>query len=85
MNGDCGKIPSGAVYVATTGPETPTPTMDTMPEYVAINGVTEGAGGLSPVPPSAPPPEGGAQQTPVYPLAQLKQMLSQQLEYYFSR
>lgn len=79
MNGDVGKLPSGVVY--STTPDSGVP-MGAVPDYVAVNGVTEGAEGLSPVPPSAPP-ENGAQHT--YPLTQLKQMLSQQLEYYFSR
>lgn len=79
MNGDVGKLPSGAVY--STTPEI-TSSMGTVPDYVAVNGVAEGAEGPSPGPPSAPP-DNGAQ--PAYPLPQLKQMLSQQLEYYFSR
>lgn len=44
-----------------------------------MNGVSEAQEG---------PPEGSnshQQQPPAYPLPQLKQMLSQQLEYYFSR
>ncbi|KAI4471722.1 lupus la protein-related [Holotrichia oblita] len=80
MNGDVGKLPSGAVY--STTPEI-TATIATVPDYVAVNGVAEGAEGPSPGPPSAPPDNNGAQ--PAYALPQLKQMLSQQLEYYFSR
>lgn len=79
MNGDVGKLPSGAVY--STTPETGTQ-VGAMPEFVAVNGVAEGAEGLSPVQSSAPPEN--ASQTAL-PLPQLKQMLSQQLEYYFSR
>lgn len=79
MNGDVGKLPSGAVY--TTTPDNGAQ-LGAQQEYVAVNGVTEGAEGLSPGPPSAPP-DNGAQHA--YPLSQLKQMLSQQLEYYFSR
>ncbi|KAJ8967894.1 hypothetical protein NQ314_002585, partial [Rhamnusium bicolor] len=79
MNGDVGKLPSGAVY--STTPE-PGAAMGTHPEYVAVNGVAEGAEGPSPNPPSAP--QDNASQS-AYPLPQLKQMLSQQLEYYFSR
>lgn len=76
MNGDVGKLPSGAVY--STAPETGGQ-VGAMPEYVAVNGVAEGAEGLSPssVPPDVP--------HSTLPMAQLKQMLSQQLEYYFSR
>lgn len=77
MNGDVGKLPSGAVY--TTTPDTGAP-MAALPDYcVAVNGVAEGAEGLSPMSPSAP------QDPSAYSLPQLKQMLSQQLEYYFSR
>lgn len=80
MNGDIQKLSSGTVVYSTT-PE-PNVSMGAIPEYVPVNGVTEGAEGLSPVAPSAPR-DNGTQQT--YPLHQLKQMLSQQLEYYFSR
>lgn len=79
MNGDVGKLPSGAVYSATPEPST---AMGTHPDYVAVNGVAEGAEGPSTIPPSAP--QDNASQS-AYPLPQLKQMLSQQLEYYFSR
>uniref|UniRef100_V5GQ78 La-related protein n=2 Tax=Anoplophora glabripennis TaxID=217634 RepID=V5GQ78_ANOGL len=79
MNGDVGKLPSGAVYSATPEPGT---AMGTHPDYVAVNGVAEGAEGPSTIPPSAP--QDNASQS-AYPLPQLKQMLSQQLEYYFSR
>lgn len=78
MNGDVGKLPSGAVYTTTT-PDTGAP-IAALPDYcVAVNGVAEGAEGLSPMSPSAP------QDPSTYTLPQLKQMLSQQLEYYFSR
>lgn len=78
MNGDVGKLPSGAVY-----PTTPDAgaAMAAHPDYVAVNGVTEGTEGPSPVPPSVPHDAISS----AYPLPQLKQMLSQQLEYYFSR
>lgn len=77
MNGDVGKLPSGAVY--TTTPETGASMGSS--EYVALNGVAEGAEGLNPVPPSAPQDNASS----AFSLPQLKQMLSQQLEYYFSR
>ncbi|XP_065160703.1 la-related protein 4 isoform X2 [Atheta coriaria] len=76
MNGDVGKLPSGAVF--STTPDS-TGIVAATSEYL-VNGVAEGAEGQSPVPPSAPADSG-----PAYPLPQLKQMLSQQLEYYFSR
>lgn len=79
MNGDVGKLPSGAVY--TTTPDTDSSVVGA-PEYVAVNGITEGAEGLGPTSPSAP------QDVPsqsACSLPQLKHMLSQQLEYYFSR
>lgn len=80
MNGDIQKLSSGAVVYSTT-PES-NPQMGAVPEYVPVNGVTEGAEGLSPVAPSAPLDNG----TPTsFSISQLKQMLSQQLEYYFSR
>lgn len=72
MNGDVGKLPSGAVYPA--APETGA----AVPEYVAVNGVAEGAEGLSPSAAADGPHSS-------LPLSELKQMLSQQLEYYFSR
>lgn len=78
MNGDVGKLPSGAVFGTT--PETGA-SMGSLPDYVAVNGVTEGAEGLSPIP--SAPQETASQSA--YPLPKLKQMLSQQLEYYFSR
>lgn len=80
MNGDVGKLPSGAV-VNNSYSEAGT-SIGTMSEYVPINGVTQGAEGSSLAPPSAPQ---DAATNSVYSLPQLKQMLSQQLEYYFSR
>ena len=80
MNGDVGKLPSGAVY--TISPDISSPIVGTVVDYCPINGVVEGAEGLHPGPPSAPSDNGSANS---YPLPQLKQMLSQQLEYYFSR
>ncbi|XP_018323017.1 la-related protein CG11505 isoform X2 [Agrilus planipennis] len=79
MNGDVGKLPSGAVYTANSEIAAST---DSVPQYVTLNGVAEGAEGLSSTQPSAPSDNGT--QTNL-PLPQLKQMLSQQLEYYFSR
>ncbi|XP_072397103.1 uncharacterized protein Larp4B isoform X3 [Diabrotica undecimpunctata] len=79
MNGDVGKVPSGVVF--STTPESSS-AMGTHPDYVAVNGVAEGAEGPSPLTPSAP--QENASQS-AYPLPQLKQMLAQQLEYYFSR
>ncbi|GLV42787.1 La-related protein 4B [Carabus blaptoides fortunei] len=83
MNGDIGKLPSGAVYATT--PESGAPVGPTT-DYSTLNGAAEGAegfvsplGGLSPVPSTAPP------DSSIIPLEQLKQMLSSQLEYYFSR
>lgn len=83
MNGDIGKLPSGAVYATT--PESGAPVGPTT-DYSTLNGAAEGAegfisplGGLSPVPSTAPP------DSSTIPLEQLKQMLSSQLEYYFSR
>lgn len=80
MNGDIQKHSPGAV-VYNAAPEQSL-AMGAVPEYVSVNGVTEGAEGLSPLAPSAA--LDNVTQTP-YPLSQLKQMLSQQLEYYFSR
>ncbi|XP_039285897.1 la-related protein Larp4B isoform X1 [Nilaparvata lugens] len=130
MNGDVGKLPSGAVYAATPEPPLPllplatpvpqsTPTVTPITDYSSLNGIVDpsvevgvldGGGSaaleqppppvaapLQPPPPQAemaivPPPGGGA-LSPVagipglsaLPLEQLKQMLSSQLEYYFSR
>ncbi|KAF5280521.1 hypothetical protein FQR65_LT00272 [Abscondita terminalis] len=81
MNGDVGKLPSGAVY--TTTPDCTTSQIGSMSEFVAVNGVTEGAEALSPVPVTAPQDNLSSQIA--LSLPQLKQMLSQQLEYYFSR
>lgn len=83
MNGDIGKLSSGAVY--TTPPESSAP-LGAATDYSTLNGAAEGAegfmsplGGLSPVPSTVP------QDSSTIPLEQLKQMLSSQLEYYFSR
>lgn len=83
MNGDIGKLTSGAVY--STTPE-PVASLGATTDYGTLNGAAEGAegflsplGGLSPVPSSVPP------DSSTIPLEQLKQMLSSQLEYYFSR
>ncbi|XP_017774776.1 PREDICTED: uncharacterized protein LOC108561383 isoform X3 [Nicrophorus vespilloides] len=86
MNGDVGNLPTGAVF-ATAAPDS-AGMQPVVQEFVPVNGVTEGAEGLSPVPPSAPADTGTLhQQQPAsaFTLPQLKQMLSQQLEYYFSR
>ncbi|XP_074033044.1 uncharacterized protein isoform X2 [Leptinotarsa decemlineata] len=77
MNGDHEIVSPGVVDSATPGAA-----MDTHPECSAINGVAEGAEGTSSIPPSAP--QDAASQS-AYSLLELKQMLSQQLEYYFSR
>uniref|UniRef100_A0A1B6KF99 HTH La-type RNA-binding domain-containing protein n=1 Tax=Graphocephala atropunctata TaxID=36148 RepID=A0A1B6KF99_9HEMI len=87
MNGDVGKIPSGAVYTASPEPQTPTPV--SVNDFSTLNGVVEPqetssdvptpSGGSVPEATAAPPP------APGLPLEQLKQMLSSQLEYYFSR
>lgn len=78
MNGDVGKLPSGAVYSATPD----FISIPNQPEYASVNGVTEGAEGSNTNTPSAPP-ENSSQSA--YALPDLRQMLSQQLEYYFSR
>lgn len=82
MNGDVSKLPSGAVY---TTPDCTSAQLgcNTMPEFTTVNGVTEGAEALSPGPLAVP--QENLPQTPALSLPQLKQMLSQQLEYYFSR
>lgn len=83
MNGDIGKLPSGAVY--STTPDAGAP-VGAATDYSTLNGAAEGAegfvspiDGISPVPSAAPPDSSSI------PLEQLKQMLSSQLEYYFSR
>lgn len=87
MNGDVGKVPSGAVFTASPEPHPPTPT----PEFTLLNGGSEvesgSGGGLEPLTESGagPAPEPSADPQPPIPLDQLKQMLSSQLEYYFSR
>ncbi|XP_021926482.1 la-related protein 4 [Zootermopsis nevadensis] len=86
MNGDIGKLPSGAVYPAT--PDPLATTTSTSSEYSSLNGITDSLEtyaqantppGGSPADPNPSGPDGGI------PLEQLKQMLSSQLEYYFSR
>ncbi|KAJ8866017.1 hypothetical protein PR048_033541 [Dryococelus australis] len=81
MNGDVGKLTPGAVYAAT-------PDSLASTDYSLLNGVTEplepytDAGSLPggmPTDPHTPGTDSGI------PLDQLKQMLSSQLEYYFSR
>lgn len=79
MNGDVGKLPSGAVYSTTPDYSI---SIANQSDYVSLNGVTEGAEGPNPITPSAP--QENASHS-AYPLPELKQMLSQQLEYYFSR
>lgn len=86
MNGDIGKLPSGAVYPATPDPLATAASTST--DYSSLNGVADSLEtyaqastppGGSPADPNPPGPDGGI------PLDQLKQMLSSQLEYYFSR
>lgn len=99
MNGDIGKLSSGAV---STVPELVN-AVGTATDYATLNGTTETTvttattegfmspiGGLSPVPQSQAPSQhdAGTINQPTQaniPLEQLKQMLSSQLEYYFSR
>lgn len=96
MNGDVGKLPSGAVYPATPEPlAAPTSTTD----YSTLNGVVDpletysdvaappGGSAAEPPPSSEPTPATVPTPTSAHgiPLDQLKQMLSSQLEYYFSR
>ncbi|XP_023722923.1 la-related protein Larp4B isoform X4 [Cryptotermes secundus] len=86
MNGDIGKLPSGAVYPATPDPLATAASTST--DYSTLNGITDSLEtyaqtstppGGSPTDPNPSGPGGGI------PLDQLKQMLSSQLEYYFSR
>lgn len=86
MNGDIGKLPSGAVYP--TVPDPLVTTASTSTDYSSLNGITDSLEtyaqtsippGGSPTDPNPSGPGGGI------PLDQLKQMLSSQLEYYFSR
>ncbi|KAK2588881.1 hypothetical protein KPH14_001745 [Odynerus spinipes] len=90
MNGDIGKLPPGAVYPAT--PETLGPVTVAVEsnasniEYGIMNGTQSGneltidAGDVS-----TPPTTMADMSASGIPLDQLKQMLSSQLEYYFSR
>lgn len=94
MNGDIAKIASGTVPAV---PDLHT-AVGTATDYATLNGTTENIntaqdtgfmspmGGLSPVPQQQPPshPQEQSPQANI-PLEQLKQMLSSQLEYYFSR
>jgi len=88
MNGDIGKIPSGAVY--TVSPEPQASPSSGLNDFSTINGVVDPQEGScdaptpsgGSVPETSPAPDSG---TPGLPLDQLKQMLSSQLEYYFSR
>lgn len=99
MNGDVGKLPSGAVYSST--PESSVGGTTTS-DYNMVNGsmavsagemVNEAGGGgggggsyigsnLEGMPPTTVPSQSDHSSIP---LDQLKQMLSSQLEYYFSR
>ncbi|XP_072154181.1 uncharacterized protein [Bemisia tabaci] len=88
MNGDIAKVPSGAVYPAT--PDPLTVTQPSAPNYSALNGVVESTESVSETRAAhGAQPGGGAEPSPSsesgLPLDQLKQMLSSQLEYYFSR
>ncbi|XP_075230106.1 la-related protein 4B isoform X5 [Lycorma delicatula] len=107
MNGDVGKLPSGAVFSATPEPlATPQTasaqpaTTNTITDFSVLNGVVESplegysdvpggsASELPPAPEQAPVPvhaPAAAVPSSGLPLDQLKQMLSSQLEYYFSR
>ncbi|BES98276.1 Hypothetical protein NTJ_11091 [Nesidiocoris tenuis] len=88
MNGDVAKVPSGAVYSATPEPHASSPTTD----FNLLNGVAEpldsySDGGALPLGGQAPPETVVPDANQPSPIAidQLKQMLSSQLEYYFSR
>ncbi|KAL1117218.1 hypothetical protein AAG570_004545 [Ranatra chinensis] len=84
MNGDVAKLPSGAVYAATPESHAPSPTAD----FSIINGIgdpTDSVVSEAQPPPPPPPPLHSDPNGPSMPIDQLKQMLSSQLEYYFSR
>ncbi|XP_067003408.1 la-related protein 4 isoform X6 [Anabrus simplex] len=85
MNGDIGKLPSGAVYPTT--PDSLATAASTSSDYSSLNGLTESLETY--VQASSPPGGSLADPSPGsdagIPLDQLKQMLSSQLEYYFSR
>lgn len=87
MNGDVSKQQSGAVYSTTPDSSGNVGSLGVSDYMPTLNGVAEGAEGLNLIPSSAPQDNASQQQQqqPAYPLPQLKQMLSQQLEYYFSR
>lgn len=83
MNGDIGKLPSGAVFATTPEPGAP---IGPATDYSTLNGATEGAEGfVSPLDGISPVPSTAPSESSTIPLEQLKQMLSSQLEYYFSR
>ncbi|XP_026462973.1 uncharacterized protein LOC113365673 isoform X2 [Ctenocephalides felis] len=84
MNGDIGKLPSGVVY--NTAPESLGPSLGSgvSGEYSAINGSPEGTECFLEPSDGSSPPASGTDVTAM-PIDQLKQMLSTQLEYYFSR
>ncbi|XP_054274575.1 la-related protein 4-like [Macrosteles quadrilineatus] len=99
MNGDVGKIPSGAVYAASPEPQAPPPpasvsatTAESVNDFSTLNGVVDPQETFSdgaapeggPAPATSPPATAENTQSSI-PLDQLKQMLSSQLEYYFSR
>ncbi|XP_049828482.1 la-related protein 4-like isoform X17 [Schistocerca gregaria] len=85
MNGDIGKLPSGAVYPAT--PDSLATTATTSSDFSSLNGLGDSLETY--VQDSSPPGGSLADPSPGsdagIPLDQLKQMLSSQLEYYFSR
>nr|CAD7570427.1 unnamed protein product [Timema californicum] len=86
MNGDIGKLPSGAVYSAT--PDSLPTAASAVTDYSSLNGIAdplESYNELSPPPGGVPPDPASAGPDSGIPLDQLKQMLSSQLEYYFSR
>nr|CAD7424692.1 unnamed protein product [Timema monikensis] len=86
MNGDIGKLPSGAVYSAT--PDSLPAAASAVTDYSSLNGIAdplESYNELSPPPGGVPPDPASAGPDSGIPLDQLKQMLSSQLEYYFSR
>lgn len=83
MNGDIGKLPSGAVFATTPEPGAP---IGPATDYSTLNGAAEGAEGfVSPLDGISPVPSTAPSESSTIPLEQLKQMLSSQLEYYFSR
>ncbi|CAG9770962.1 unnamed protein product [Ceutorhynchus assimilis] len=109
MNGDIGKLNSGAAFAVPeptgtplAGPQgssqtshhhhpheyiTPSAGPSLVPMQPIVNGVAEVGDGtmMGPHDSTGPPPNHAPGPQIAYPLPQLKQMLSQQLEYYFSR